>query len=174
MRHDRTELEEEIIACKPYKRYKRILQGIKDQFDPEALREEMRGLFQARLTRDIRPKKVDPKVLLDANAVDVSYRSKLVDMRVNLAEYRKTITDASSAVRKWILSEYTDIAGVKTSEQRKNYVDRFFRGSNRLTADIDNLMEQLEWYIKDIDSAGFRMKDMKDLVEMIYTRERSI
>jgi hypothetical protein len=173
MAQDREELRDSIRSCKPYKRYKRILREIESKFDPETIKTGAKNMHSARLSRTIDPKKMSPKMLIEAHARDIQYRARYVELLVSLESHKTDLNPLVLAVKKYLMSEFP-LEGAKYKNEKQAYFDRYFRDADQLVAEVDHLIKMLLWFIEDIDKSSYRMRDLVKLVEMVYSKESRI
>lgn len=171
---NRERLKEKILGAKVFKKYRRILATIESQFDPIRIDTEIKTMHAGRLVRNLDPKKMDPRTLIEANIREISYRSRFVEIRVSLTSHKTNLEKTISAVRKFLISEYGAESGIKTISERRQYFDRYFRAGISVIGEIDYLLDMLDRFVQDIDQSGFALKRLQGLLEMIYTREKSI
>lgn len=168
------ELRYTIRESKVFKRYQRILRDIVSSLDIGKIKAETRMMHAGRKSRSLNIKKLNPKDLVEANLTDVSCRSRFVEIRVSLTDSVESLKKTVKAVKRHIFVEYSDNIPYKTRADKLMYFDRFFREAEDLLSELDHLVESLDFYVKDIDQAGFALKNAANMLEMIYTRERSI
>jgi hypothetical protein len=171
---NRDELKEEILESKTYRKFKKVVSAIRDQFDPGKIDAEIKSLHSGRLTRSMgSATKINPKQMIDAVIREVANRSRLVEIRVNLVEQKVNLEKAIKAIRNYFLSEF-QVPGLKYKTDRVAYFSRFYREAQFLLDEIDRLIDSCDHFVKDIDQTGFGTRLIKECLDMIYVKERSI
>jgi hypothetical protein len=174
LRRSREDLREEILDSKTYKKFQRIVTSIRDTFDPGKIEQEIKSLHAGRLARGFgSASKVNPKNMMDASVRELANRSRLVEIRVGLVEHAVNLRKATGALKDYLLSEY-QIEGLKTKTDRLAYYSRYFRQANFLYDEVDRLIDACDHFVKDIDQAGYNLKIIKECLDMIYVKERSV
>jgi hypothetical protein len=172
-KNSREDLREEIISSKTYKKFKRIVENIRDQFDPGAIDSEIKTLHAGRLVRNLTASKINAQKMIEAVSREVSYRSRIVEIRISLVDQRINLKRSLSVIKNYLLSEFV-VEGLRTKSDRQAYFSRYLGVAEFLLAEIDRLISNCDYIVKDIDQAGFGTKLIAESLEMIYVREKSI
>jgi hypothetical protein len=152
-----------------YKKFKLIVQKAGERLKIEADRNEALALFSARTSRTLSGKKqYSAQALLDAEAIDMSTRSRLVQIRVQSSIHLDLLDEACDAIRRHILTQYyEDMRGFSNEQQRKSLIERVQTVAMDIMTEGKSLLDMLDHLIKDIDQSNFSMGRMVDLVEML-------
>lgn len=173
MRQDKIPLSDRIRKDESFKRYRRILDKI-IEFDIVSLNREAKNLHSGRDTRNLIKSSINPKGVSDANLKDISYRSRMVEIRVNITEKRDLLKTTIDIVRRHLTYEYSAFCDVKSVAGRKIFFDRYFRSGLELLSRMDTTIDMLDHFIKDIDQTGFGLKNAVAILQMIYRPETKV
>lgn len=166
------QIKEAVKESKPYRKYRKILRRIEHQLDLRELEQEIKNLHFSRPIRMLKPTEVNQKTMIEACLKEVQARARLVEIRTSLLEHKGTLDELVGAVRKFLQTEYADILSkmFKSRVDRKEYFGRFFRGADEFMTEMDYLLKTIQYYVDDIDQAGYKCTNMTSLLEMIYNR----
>lgn len=173
MAKSRDDTKEEILSSSPYKKFKRIVKMMREQFDPVKIEEELRMIHAGRLVRNMKASGIDPKQMMEAVAREVGNRSRVVEIRVSLVDQKIELEKTLNAIQNYLLSEF-EVEGLKYKNDKKAYFSRYVKPASDLLVSIEKLIDNCDTIVKDIDQAGFGTKLIKECLDMIYVKERSI
>ena len=105
---------------------------------------------------------------------DISYRSRMVEIRVNITERRDRLHTTIDVVRRHITVEYGSYSEVRSIAGKRQFFDRFFREGLELISRMDTIIDMLDHFIKDIDQAGYGLKNAVAILQMIYRPENKV
>lgn len=144
------------------------------KIDPAKLLKEIRKLHKDRPSRKLIVKdKVSTKTLRTAVLVDQSYRSRLVEIRMQcytLATRLEALRDG--VVFKLTLSDSV-IEGVTTKTDRKDYIASYVDERMAIIYELYQVVETADLIIEDIDLAYRAMKAAMNTFEMATRPELS-
>lgn len=151
-----------------YQKFLKIVENIRTKIDLDATLNEALSLHASRTSRNLHGEdRYSPKTLIDANLKDLSYRARLVELRVKLDISLVTLEEALDAMKRHISTEYyEDLKDFSTADQRKAFVIRVVKNSNQFLQDGKGLIETLDHLIKDIDSASHCMRHVLQALEL--------
>jgi hypothetical protein len=166
---DIDQLLREIRRDPKYKKFKSIVEKTGERLQVEKDRNESLALFSARTSPTLRYKKqYSAASLLDAEAIDMSTRSRLVHIRVQAKIHLDLLDEACDAIRRHIFTQYhEDLRGFSNEAQRKALVERVQTVAMDIMTDGKSLLDMLDQLIKDLDQTNFSMGHMVKLVEML-------
>lgn len=134
------------------------------QIPVSALSKEMEGLHSARKVRFLSadsPHFVES--LVDASLRDQAARSRLSEIVVGCNKAYQNLNTAVESITDYYLVSYVDIMSfAKTKEERKRIVDIVLRPFIKKLNAYNLLKENCEVIIKDIDKAGYVLKNSLD------------
>ena len=171
---DSVSIADTIRSSTPFKKYESILDLILKQFDAHALFEEAKALHAGRKSRNLKVKNIAPMTLAEANLQDVSHRARLVEVRVSITEHASSLATAIKAAKRATLIRYSPDIDVSGVTAKRLYVERFFKEGEAYLAEMNMIMDSLDHFIKDIDQAGYAMKNTVALLNMVYRPENKI
>ena len=152
-----------------YRKFMRIVENVRGKVDLEANRKEALGLHASRVSRSLYgSKKYSPTALLDAAMQDLSFRSRMVELRVKLDAHIATLEEAVEAMRRHISTEYSEeLRDFSTADQRKSFVNRVIKESNKFLVEGQALIGSLDFLIKDLDQSGHSMRHAVDCLKVL-------
>ena len=152
-----------------YLKFKRIVERIQKRVNIEDATQEALSLHASRSSRSIAgEQRYSPMVLIDANLKDLSFRARLVEIRVRNDLQFATLREAIEAMRRHISTEYSDdLREFSTADQRKAFVDRVIKQAKEFLAEGEALINMIDILIKDIDQCNFSMKNTIECLKML-------
>lgn len=164
-----SELVKEVRSGDTYAQFKKIINTAKTKIDLDGGMKEALGLHAGRLSRGIRGKdRYSPMVIIDASLMDLSYRSRLVEIRVKNDVQLATVREAIEAMRRHISTEYSDeLREFSTASLRNAFVDRVVKNANEFLAEGEAFLNTLDALIKDIDQAGFHINKVVECLKLL-------
>lgn len=162
-------LVKSIKADPNYLKFARIVENIKKKIDLEGSLNEALSLHASRTSRNITgDNRYSPKVLIDASLKDLSFRARLVELRVKNDLQLSTLREAIDAMRRHISTEYSeDLRDFSTADQRKSFVDRVLKSSKEFLAEGEAFLETADALIKDIDQAGHSVRHIIECLKLL-------
>lgn len=141
---------------------------IKD-FDPDSAVSECQALHNSRLSTKIRDNKgqFSPQMLIDASAIDLSTRSRMSYIAANLQLRLSKLESAIDAMDNLITSKYCPEFEIKTVDDKRKFVKRVLKSYVITFEKGKAALEFIEALIKDIDQAGFNLRNMVDCVKLL-------
>ncbi|WOL24408.1 hypothetical protein fHeYen902_062c [Yersinia phage fHe-Yen9-02] len=158
-------------------RYKRIRKLYKTnplfQLTVDEYRTECQQMFRM---RKIRTLNIDHPNALNklANSVieDQAYRSRMTEIYVQTNSAIKALADMLERFQDYATVTYSrDLKALGAAKERermvRNIMAEYYRYSDNLTL----LKEEIDFYLKDIDKAGFAFKSLTEILALIERRE---
>jgi hypothetical protein len=164
----KAELRDALREDKTFAKYRRIVKMVREALDLEALEQEVMRLHVGRESRTLDGTVPSPDKVYAANQQDAKYRSRMAEIRVQLFKQSGALAKATKEVRLYLADEYGSYVSGRTVAERNTYFNRYMNTAIALTEDIDNLMERIDFLIKDIDQMGFTLRRSIDVLELIY------
>jgi hypothetical protein len=152
-----------------YLKFQRILETVRKRVDLDASLKEALGLHASRTSRNITGEnRYSPKVIIDASLKDLSFRARLVELRVKNDLQLSTLREAIDAMRRHISTEYSDeLRDFPTVDQRRSFVDRVLKNSKEFLAEGEAFLETADALIKDIDQAGHTIRHIIECLKLL-------
>jgi hypothetical protein len=163
------ELVHEIKEDPNYKKFLRIVENVRKRIDLDVALKEALGLHASRTSRNLHGEdRYSPTKLIDASLKDLSYRARLVEIRVKLDIAFSNLKEAIDAIRRHISTEYSDeLRDFSTAEQRRSFVDRVIKNSNQFLVEGEALITTLDHLIKDLDQSGHSMRHIIECLKLV-------
>lgn len=152
-----------------FTKFNRIFEGIKKQVNIETSLNEALSLHASRTSRDITgEKRYNPKIIIDASLKDLSYRARLVEIRVKNDLQLSILKEAIDAMKRHVQTEYAeDLREFSTADQRRAFADRVVKSAKEFLAEGESFMDILDTLIRDIDQAGFTIKHIIECMKLL-------
>lgn len=163
------ELIKEIRRDENYNKVKAHYEGVVKKTDLETLFNEAVSLHAGRLSRNLSgDKRYSPKYIIDANLRDLSYRARLVEIRVSVDRKLKGLQEMVDALKRYILTEYADdLHDYKTIEQRRGFAARVVKAQEQFLAEGYSLVAAVDTLIKDIDQSSYHFKTIIECLKLL-------
>lgn len=152
-----------------YKAFKRIFETTQSKVNIEDTTKEVLGLHASRTSRTLfGDKKYSPKNLLDANAIDLSARSRMAELRVKADVRIGTLREAVAAMRRHILSEYSsELKEYGGPVAQKSFADRVMKTPLAWLEEADAMLRTIDTLIKDLDQSGHSLHRMTEVLKLV-------
>lgn len=152
-----------------YKKFKTVWIRIQKDLDIEVAVEECKILHNARLSTKIKDNKgqFSPQEIFDANAIDLSTRSRMSFIAANLQLRLSKLNSALDAIQNYILNSYQNEIGIKTIDGQKKFLRRVLKAYIELYDQGKAALEFIQFLIKDIDQTGYAMRNMVDCLKLL-------
>lgn len=162
-------LLKEIREDPNYVKLKHLYETTISKVDLEKIYDEAIGLHSGRLSRHLTgANRYSPKALIDANLRDLSYRARLVELRVNLDRKLQALQEMVEAVKRYVITEYADdLSDMKTVEQRRSFAGRVVKAQEQFLVEGKSMVQSLDTLIKDIDQASYHFKSIIDCLKLL-------
>jgi hypothetical protein len=168
------ELLAKIRLDSKYKKFKQILQAAQEKVTFQPDREEALALHAGLLVRTLYGKKqFSSKSILESLSQVQANRSRLVELRVRSSVHISYVKESSKALKRYVYTQYAEDLKVsyKTKDQREALLMRLTDVAEEFLAEGENHIELLDTFIKDLDQAGFTLRDMVKVLEMLVGKE---
>lgn len=159
-----------------YKSFRRILEAAQQKLDVEAALEEAKVLHAARISRALTGNdRYRPKRLIDAAAIDLSTRARLVELRVVNDRKLSHLRKATDALKSYVATEYAEDINedFRSADQRKAFIDRVVKPALTLLNDGESLLSSLDFLIKDLDQASHSLRHIVDALKLMENKHGS-
>lgn len=152
-------------------RVRRSLRRLKStQLDLDALQTELMTMHSSRATRALRSSKLlssSTRILVDATALDMGYRSRAVEIQVIVLSEMLARDEILSALRKYILSRFVEQlkTSFKTVTAQRAYIDVLLESQLAVSKTMSHVLQVAKLIVDDIDQAGWGLKLIKETLE---------
>lgn len=152
-----------------FKKFRLVFERTQERVDLQAGLQEALTLHAGRSSRKLYGKdQFSLKALVDASLKDLSFRSRMVEIRVQSSTQLSILREAVRSIRKYLSTEYADdLREFSTAEQRKNFVDRTIKSALAFLEEGDSLIDTLDHLIGDIDKASFHLRNMMECLKLL-------
>lgn len=137
-------------------------------------REEARLLHKSRTVKKLSGSNTNfARSLVKAAAQEASVRSRFTEMLVQTNTAHRQLKQHLEALFDWLTVQYSyELSQVgKTVKEREAFVTNTLRPYYKLMDNSDNFLQELAFYIKDIDQAGYSIRAMADVFGAIFKAE---
>lgn len=152
-----------------YKKFSELWTRLQRDFDVDSTVSECHALHTSRLSTQIKDSKgqFSPQMLLEASAVDLSNRSRMSFLAANLQLRLSKFKSALEAIDNYINNKYCAEAGFRTIDERKKFCRRVLKEYIMYYEKGAAALEFVEALIKDIDQAGYNLRNMVDCLKLL-------
>lgn len=138
--------------------------------------EEVQAMHKSRPVRTIGLSSVPSgKKLVRAALVDQAYRSRCVELVINVIRNRNVLEQAISIIKKHVEGEYSDYLkqiGLRGITERKSLINSLVLNATRQLAEMDTIVQICDLVITDIDKSSYALKHAVDSLQIAMKRER--
>jgi hypothetical protein len=152
-----------------FKKFRKIVKRVEERLKIQEFLSEAKALHAGRTSRKLHERKqFNPRALIEASTKDLSIRSRLVEIRVNVSVNLSNLEEAIDAVKRYISTEFYDaLSEYKTVDLKKSLIDRAIARPLDMMSDTKSLIEVLDILIRDIDQSNFHMKTMIEALKLL-------
>ena len=167
------DLRELIKKDETFKRYRNILKTVQGSLNIEKHLKEASWLHRGRKSRLLFEMRVSPQKLQEAILIDMSNRSRLVELKTLLLNEQELLSTAISLGKKHIRATYAVVLKEygATKESHMLVVDKVFSAGIQVLNEIDKGVDVLDLLVKDIDQASFGMRNVTETLKMVLERK---
>lgn len=151
-----------------YQRLERLYEQA-SSFNLDEIEEEAARLHSARPSRSLMSKGVTPSSLNKAICVDMSNRSRLLELRSNCMRSITILATAIRGARVHLRASYGDSLKAVFGTTRADIeagIDKLILRYSSLHSSLENTIEILDSYIKDIDQSGYALRNLVDIAKL--------
>lgn len=163
-------LRNAIREDRKYLKFKKIVLEEQKKIDEQVHIDELTGLHTSRISRTLYGKRgqYSAETLMEASLQDLSVRSRMVEIRVQISLHTGMIEAAIKAISKYIYVEYllNDPCYV-TEGQRNGFIADFLSQWTKNLEHYNAILQMADTFIKDVDQAGFNLRNMMDCLKLL-------
>lgn len=158
-----------------YLQFRTVLKTVAGKVSLDDILDEARVIHSNRPARTLYKAKLEPTTIFQAAAYDVNARARLVEIRAQLYRQKSVIDNATTKMRTYLATQYATAIRNKgsTQQERKVTLDRILARAMEMVAEFDDTLEQLDSYIKDIDQAGFAIRNITEVLKLLMNPNKS-
>lgn len=157
-----------------YRQYRSVVKRIKNLADFDNLTKEMEQLHKIKKTRDASTKKVGPDRLIDMHAQSMSFRSRMVEIRVLVSKAKRAMDKELKDFSQYLLIEYGEYLSSNTMTGKRAEIEIFLSSGYEVQEDMAQVIEIADLLIADLDQSGWTLKHMLESLVLIHNRESII
>ncbi len=155
-----------------WKRFLNILEASERLSDFDNYANEVLNIHKGRKSRQLVYKASSAKRLIEANMQDISFRSRCVEIMIEVRRARRLLNISLDSIKNHILATYqTYLSAYRTKAERDIYVSSLVSDAEAKLAEFESIIEVCELVVSDIDKTSWSMKSILDAMELIYRRE---
>lgn len=167
-------LKRVLKTSEDYRAYRNVVKRIKQLADFDNLASEMEHMHKQRKSREMHLKAPTVDRIIKCAAQNASYRSRVVEIMVNVQKAQRTLASAIERIDNYILSEYKQYIDGRSVAERKAVTKNLLSSGYYQLADFDRIVEMCKTFIDDIDQNSWTLKHMLDGLQLLYTRENIV
>ncbi len=158
-----------------YLAYKEVLKRTNKLADFDSFVSEMELLHKQKKTRTLLlSKRMSPDKLIDAGAQSMSYRSRIVEIKVATQKAQRILASVIENLEAEIIANYSEYINERSIAGKKAYVKSFLSEGYKKLADLNRIVDMGDVFIHDIDQSAWALKHMMDGLTLIYNRENIV
>lgn len=168
-------LRKEVKKSTRYKNLKQVLKSDSYNIAFENLKNELRVNHASRKLTGLSSSDVNfGKKLVTASIVEVSIRSRAVEMRVMATDVAKYLERSLKYFGDYVTTEFSDGLSVfSTIKERSQFISRLLEPFYKHLDKLQTFIEIIDMYISDIDKASYAAKNIVATFEVIRRNEGS-
>lgn len=139
-------------------------------------RNEIRSLFTTRRFRSLNPGGSDfDAKFLAAITQDQSTRSRMTEILAEVSAARRELNTLVEKFQEYAMVAYVDdLKAVGAAKERERFLNMIVRSILNYGSDLNNLAEEIDFYVKDIDKAGYAAKNLVEMMSVLYRRDGAL
>lgn len=163
----KSNFQEQVLEDANYIKYRSVLKSVKAGADLEKVKQESKNLHLTRTSRSLGTSRLTPDRLIAAEFQDSGNRSRLVELRVLLMGEQELLESAMSICKKHLKNAYADALSLAASTvaTRNALVDTIFARGAEYLSQINLVLAIIDLYVKDIDAAGYKHSNVRELMK---------
>ncbi len=138
--------------------------------------EEVRTMFKLRKFRslDVNSPKFT-RQFAEAIIQDQSYRSRMTEMLTQCHSAKRALDRLVDVFYDYAIVEYAaDLKIFGTQKEREAFLNTMMKKFKKYTDDLDTFIVETDYYIKDIDKAGYSAKNIAEVYAIVFKKEGNI
>ena len=169
-----TRLKKILKNSEEYKAYKHIVKRIKALADFDNLSQEMEQMHKQRKSRELYLKNMTVDRIIKAGAQSSAYRSRIVEIMINVQKAQRTLASAIERMENNIISDYSKYMEVRSIADKKAVARNILASGYYQLSDFDRIVDMCKTFVDDIDQNSWTLKHMLDGLQLLYTRENIV
>lgn len=155
-----------------YLKFKAVVIAVQTDTSPEKTRDEAMTLMRTRISRTLMGKRPSAEKLQDCSMQEMSFRSRLTELRAQLFVHNDILTRALAGTRSHIISSYAGpMRSIHSNEgERKAFLSKVLNKGLELQSEIESAAATIDMFITDIDKGGYNLRNSIDLLKILLGR----
>jgi hypothetical protein len=151
-----------------YKKYKDVLKTVKAGANLLQIKQEAKTLHATRGSRELYKSRVSPDPLIAAEMQDSANRSRMIELKALLLNEQELLESSISLCKKHLKAAYqAELQKLGTTvAARSGAVDTIFARGSEYLSQVNVVLAILDLYIKDIDAAGYKHTNVRELLKL--------
>lgn len=174
---DLTRIKKKIKGCKRYKALHQVFTTSSlFKVTVDEYRSEIRNLFKTRRFRALSTTSTNFDRDFQAAIIqDQSYRSRMVEITAEVGRARRALDNHIEKFIEYAAVTFaSDLKAVGAAKERERFLNSIARRYVDYGAELQNLAEEIDFYVKDIDKAGYAAKNLVEVLSILYHRDGSL
>ena len=158
---------------KQYATFKAIVAKVQQSVDLDAIVQECTVLHNSRISTKIKDNKGQfrPELLIDANAIDLSNRSRMTYLASDLQLKLSKLDSAIEAFENYVITNYSQAFQLNSVDARKRFACSCMKNQVKYYTQGRATLDFVNALIKDIDQTGFNLRNMVDLLKILSEKK---
>ncbi len=167
-------LEKLLRKDSEYKTFKLIVEKCGLLADFDNLTKEMETMHKSRKSRLLIAKSPSIDKLIKASTQANAYRSRIVEIMVNVQKAQRTLSSAIERMDAHIATKYKIHLTGKTISDKKLEIKNTLAEAYSKLSDFDRIVDMCKELVGDIESFGWTARLIMQGLDLIYTRENIV
>lgn len=152
-----------------YQKFRKVIRLELERLKLEQDQKEVLSLHASRLSRGIYDKRqYSAQMLIDASMMDLSFRSRIVEIRVKASLHISIMEAAIGSIRKYLYSKYVQSSSsFSTENSRQSYIDTILKSYIKEVEKAKAFLQLCDTLVKDIDQATFNLRNMLECLKLL-------
>ena len=174
---DLERVKSKIKGCKRYKGMIDIMEtDERFQIPVGGYTNEIRTMFKMRKFRSLNVN--DPvftRKFAESIIQDQSYRSRITEMLTQCYAAKRALDRLVSIFYDYAIVEFNkDLRILSTQKERDSLLKTLLNRFNKYVEELDTFIQEADYYVKDIDKAGYSAKNIAEVYAIVFKREGSV
>lgn len=164
-----SDIAPELREDSKFKKYRRILDQIREKVNLEKGMDEAIMLHNSRKSRSLYGRKnYSPQYIMDAAGIDLGTRSRFVELRANVDIQESLLTEAIDSMKRHIKTEYYDsVSSYRNADEKRAFVEGCLSAGIQFQNEMQTFVNVLDNLIKDIDQSSHQIKHITDMLKLL-------
>jgi len=156
-------------------KYKNILSHAESMAEFENYLTELENMHKARKARTLVHKSISTQRLMKAILQDASYRSRCVEIMVQVSKAQRLLNAATDEIYNHIFVKYKAyLSQYRTKAEKDSFVQAILSDSYSKQADFERIADVAKSIIEDIDKFSWSTKNIIEAMKLIFQKENVI